>query len=947
MKFSLFLFPFLLSGTSYLLAEDELLIPLTRKHSGENPQVFTFVSSSKNKTTYAILNSFTLCDFPGSQILKPGGGFRNLCGDLFFLGATPFSSLSFKNLHLSAIGSGVFSEASASFENLRTLLFTNTSSYGGAISAKGDITFKKNHSIEFLNNRSLGSGGAILLSGPRQQTLTFQEQQGGIVFTQNTAISVAGNSDSGNGGAICSTHPGSKVLFQGNREILFQQNSGTLGGAINVDLGSLKFLNNLCPVSFLDNHAQSGGAIHATTCCFLSQKGPITFEGNRSEKSGGAICSQNLLFEDNDRVLFNSNSSLTGGAISALTCSLIAKGNITFMNNTSKTSGGGAISLSGTAPSLFLHAKEGDIIFSHNIMTTDTKNSSTQQRNAIYIKNAPASQEFLASKGQRILFYDPILSTTLSTKSLVFNKPKDTTTYTGSIVFSGANLSEEEKKNNANKTSILNQPLGLYDGTLSLEGEATLIVMNFSQYGGVLALGPGTLLSTKSSDQPGFLQISRLGFNLENTSSTLPAKIRTTGDAKILLSGNPEIYDPHGLFYENHEKASSQYTLSIIISSGKEITLLDAPLPPLHSLAPKTSQPLNFSDREYSGYGYQGYWKFSWSEKDTKKQKTLMASWIPTGEYILDPQRKGILVPTTLWSTFSGLHAARNALLDSYHNNSSVLPIKYLSIFASPISSIMEQDSSSSLQGFSVKYGGHSLGFRLPYSPNTMFCGEFSQLYGQTSLKNSQDKSSSKMLMGMVAFVKSWEALSLSSSFSYAEDSQFMKTPSLLKLSQGSWRNQGWVGSLGIAYAYPRGVRYVKITPFAHLESTFLKQTPFIETGYDPRYFASSELYTLSLPAGFALELRFLGKKTSALIQASLAYIKDLYRNNPSSKATLILNQYGWDIPEVAIGKEAMTMKIHTVVKHKAISTYIGITSTQRENGNISGDAHIGLTLGF
>nr|WP_201456710.1 polymorphic outer membrane protein middle domain-containing protein [Chlamydia sp. 17-3921] len=934
-------------GTPYISASD-VLLPLAGTHSGEDLQLFTLLSTSSSQTTYSIGKNFTLSDFLGKNLKTPGGAFRNLQGNLFFSGATPFSSLIFKNLHLGAEGAGVFSQSSITFKNLRTLIFENNTSYGGVISAESSINFSKNHTIKFLNNSSSGQGGAIFLSKSQAHAITFANQRGEIVFANNRANAIQGIPDSGNGGAISLSHPNSYIIFENNQGILFQENSGKLGGAINSGLGTVHFTNNALPVSFLGNKAESGGAIHSDSCSFIEQQSSLSFINNQAEKLGGAICSKKITLQDNcGPILFQNNSTQGGGgAISTSACSFFAKKDIMFLNNSSKNLGGGAIYLNEPGSTLYLLAREGNIEFSNNTMVVTTKHSETKKRNAVFVKGSPLSITLLADKDQRILFYDPVLATTYSSRPVNINSPTGTYFHKGSVVFSGNRLSLEEKKNNTNRISIFNQPVVLYDGTLSLEGEAILAVHSFTQYGGLLALGPGSMLKTHNTENisPINIQISRLGLNLENLSSTLPAKIHATGSSVITLSGTPEIYDPCGLFYENHEIASSPYEMTVILSSEKEVVTTNPPSKNLTILPEQGSFP-NFI---YSGHGYQGSWSFNWSTNDTKKHKTLKASWIPSGNFVLNPQRKGDLVSITLWGTFSGLHATRNALIDNCLNNSTVIPIKHLSFFGGSISSLMEQKTFKSSKGFSIKHGGHNVGFRLPCSSNSVLCAEFTQLQGTISQeKESKQKSFSRISLGTLAISKNWEALSLRSSISYVEDSQVMNhSLTHQRISQGSWRNHGWAGSLGMSYAYPKGFHYIKITPFTDLEYTFISQNPFIETGYDPRYFASSELHNLSLPTGIALELRFFGAKISTLLQASMTYIKDLYRKNPSTTASLILNQYMWEIPEIAIGKEAIRVKLHATVRYKAITTYLGVSSSQQE-GSVSGDAHAGIALSF
>ncbi|ANH78334.1 polymorphic outer membrane protein middle domain-containing protein [Candidatus Chlamydia sanziniae] len=926
---------------SYVIA-NEVFLPLSGIHSGEDPQLFTLISSSPNQTTYSIRKDLILCDFPGKFFHKHGGAFRNLQGELVFTNATPFATLTFRNLCLGAQGVGVFSHNNVTFKGLRSLTADNNESLGGVLSSEGDLSFLKNHRMLFQNNISSGSGGAILLSGTKTHMLLFQGQQNTIAFLNNKALTTNSLMDICSGGAVSNTTPGGEITFTHNANILFQNNEAVFGGGLSSHQGTVMFSNNLLPIIFLDNQAQSGGAIYASLCHFSSQQGPIFFTNNKAQNSGGAIHATTVLFEDNDApIVFEGNSATRGGAITTTSCHLTAKQSMRFINNTAfNTNGGGAIYLEGPGTRLFLHAHCGDIEFYGNTVVEEHKQTK-EKNNAIFIKGHPHSISLKASQDHRLVFYDPVVMTTSSSYPLHINDFKDNGP-AGNVIFSGARLSPQQLKNQENKTSIFNQPVHLHSGVLSIEGGAILAVQEFSQYGGVVTLGPGSLLTTYNNDSKKSIAISHFGFNLENLNSNLPAEIRAPGPIIIRFLEKPEIYDPYRIFYENHEQASKTYELAVVIKSKKVVTA-----PSHHSAGSDLPMPYVIPNSPYTGYGYQGSWSFSWSfQNDTKKKKTLKASWHPTGEFILNPERIGKLVPTTLWSTFSGLHATYNAVINNYLNNNVVIPVKHLSIFGGPISSLVEQSDSSN--SFSLKHQGHTVGLRLPFFSDTILCAAFSQLHGSSSQKNIPAKIHSHTLLGTLALTKNWRSLSLRSSLSYTEDSQVMKHPFQHKgTSRGSWRNYGWGGTVGISYAYPKGIRWLKITPFIDLDYTALTQNAFVETGYDPRYFASSTLCNVSLPTGIALELRLFGMHSSALIHMSMAYIKDLHRTSPRTSASLVLNQHAWEVPSISVGQEAINVKVHSTVKYKALTMYLGISSTQREGNNLATDAHAGLSLSF
>ncbi|AAP04957.1 polymorphic outer membrane protein middle domain-containing protein [Chlamydia caviae] len=917
-----------LAYTSHLSAE--VTLPLSGTHAGEDLELFTMLTTSPQGTNYTLRGEFTLKDFLGNNIHKSGGAFCNSEGNLTFTGSSPLAILNFTNLQLGGQGAGVFSKTLLTFENLKAINVENNQSSGGVFTSKQDMLFTRNTSLLFQNNISHGAGGAILLTGVQPNHMRFSEQRGAISFIKNRAQVTKNITNSGNGGAINSEVAGSSILFDGNQEILFQENYANFGGGICNAQGTVEFNGNKNTITFTQNRAvSSGGAIFTKCCNIHKQTAPVVFCKNSADILGGAIFSSQVIIKNNDApILFSENHAKGGGAIAAVSCNITASQPIIFSDNSSRDFEGGAIYLSGQ-PKLHLHAQSADIIFSNNTARITTKHSSTIKNNAIIINGAPESIRLIANENQSIIFYDPVLAASQGADPIHINSV-DHTLHCGSVIFSGEKLAIDRQDNN-NKTSIFNQPVYLHNGTLSIISGAILAVQEFKQLGGTLHLSPGSMLTTYNSSGKD-LVISNISFGLDTTHSHLPAEIRS-GNSVIKLSGSPQIHDPDNIFYNNHDLASQPYHMEIVFKSEKSVNI-DNFIPEEIAV-------------QQNAYGYQGVWKFNWSKENSKRHKTLKASWIPTGTFILNPEKEGYLIPSSVWATFTGMRSSNDAILDNYLNNNTIMPIKYACIFGGPISSVMEQNGKS-YNNFSTTQVGQNVGIKLPFSPNTVVCATFTQLHGSISQDNIPGKSNSHMLLGTVAAFKNWRALSFRSSISYAEESHVAKHQFSKKdITRGAWKNQGFRGSVGLSYAYPKGIRCLKITPFVDLEYTVINQNPFIETGYDPRYFASSHLSNLALPTGVSLELRLFGAKYSLFTQLSMAYIKDLLRENPTTTAALILNQHSWKVAGAFIGQEAVNLKFRSTLKYRFATAYLGISTTQREGNNLSGDAFGGLSLSF
>ncbi|EQM63240.1 autotransporter beta-domain protein [Chlamydia ibidis 10-1398/6] len=913
----------------------EVILPLSGTFTGEQAELFTMLTTAPQGTRYIIRSDLTLCDFSGLHIHENGGAFRNLEGGLSLIGTTPLARLTFKHLNHGAAGAGIFSRYLLNFENLRNILAEDNSSYGGVVASHHDIAFVRNYQITCQNNISHGCGGAVYLNSTQPARIMFAEQRGPITFVNNSAKSQDFCQDSGHGGAIACDSPGATILFDQNQDIVFENNQASLGGCIYNKQGSIEFANNRGSVLFQDNHAShSGGALYALSCDIHRQTSKVNFFRNKARNFGGAIYAQSVTIKHNDDLVhFFGNSAEGGGAIATTSCRILATQPVKFSMNWANGPHGGAILLYGSQPRLYLQAQNGDIIFENNYTTINSIDPyfDRSRYNAIFIEESPKEIHFIANENQSIIFYDPVVALSGSSSPVHINS-SECSSHSGSIIFSGIRLSEKERMCSENHTSIFNQPLYLHNGVLSLEGRSVLAVQEFHQYGGTFAISPGCMLTSYNSSGKD-LVINNLSFGLDPVYHFFSSEIHSKGESAIRLSGSPKIHDPQGVFYNSHDLAARPYNMEICFRSDKGVITTEF-------------IPQDIAIQQ-NNYGYQGRWHFNWSEDSSNTRKVLKASWTPTGEFILNPKRSGRLIPSSLWGTFSGLQSANDAILDTYLNDNTLVPINHASIFSTAISSCMQQNSAHS-DAFSTTHAGNNLGVRLPFSSNTVVCAAFTQLYGSNAQEKHTGKSHSHTLLGTLAATKNWQSLSFRSSVSYVEETHTIKSITSQKIStRGSWKNQGWRGTLGFAYAYPRALRCLKITPFINVEYTVLIQNPFIETGYDPRYFGSSNLSNLALPAGIALELRCFGDHYSLFTQLSMAYIKDFQRENPITSASLILNQHAWKVSSVPMGQEAVSLKLRSTLRYRFASVFLGISSTQREGNNLSGDAFTGLSLRF
>ena len=190
---------------------------------------------------------------------------------------------------------------------------------GGAICANDDLTAT---GATFENNEAMGAGGAIYATK-------------GDVSVSDSAFS--GNASTLGGGAIRLAKVESATI----ENATFENNAATgAGGAINASAsGELTISGGAFTVNSAEN---SGGAIYATGTVVSSAN--ADYDGNESEKFGGAIAVVNDSELSVEGGTFENGAASAGGAIYAADSEATITADI--LNNTATTYGGGIYAVS-------------------------------------------------------------------------------------------------------------------------------------------------------------------------------------------------------------------------------------------------------------------------------------------------------------------------------------------------------------------------------------------------------------------------------------------------------------------------------------------------------------------------------------------------------------------------------------------------------------------------
>ena len=343
-----------------------------------------------------------------------------------YLTITKNARVEFQGNYANDQGGAIYSKNNVTIEGMVKFL-DNSANTGGAIFSEdsietitGDTLFQDNHSdgdggaiwskhvaldgvVQFLNNTSLLSGGAIL---SLEDTIVYEHAQ--VVFQDNHAYSRGGgaissyqsttlgglgkfinNTSGGNGGAVYSnvatTMDHAQIMFQGNHAkedggaiasfvsitlagtVCFVSNSAQIGGAtISYGTATLNGAN----ITFQDNFAlalggaiasfeefivssaatfsnntamQQGGAVYSAGDISVLDNAQLIFQGNHATGEGGAVLSSEYITLSGT-VCFISNSATSGGAVAAYAgMSIPERADVTFQDNFALKSAGGGI----------------------------------------------------------------------------------------------------------------------------------------------------------------------------------------------------------------------------------------------------------------------------------------------------------------------------------------------------------------------------------------------------------------------------------------------------------------------------------------------------------------------------------------------------------------------------------------------------------------------------
>ncbi|WP_375793515.1 autotransporter domain-containing protein [Chlamydia sp. 12-01] len=722
------------------------------------------------------------------------------------------------------------------------------------------------------------------------------------------------------------------IKFENTANVLFEKNqSKENGGAISCK--SLTLTGVTGTTNFTDNQSvQSGGAIYATGTTIISNNSDVIFSNNHaaSSSSGGAIyCSNStaldLKLENNKNLIFSGNvTEANGGAIYTDKLTITSGGPTLFSNNYvihTSSSKGGAICLKDSVGECSLTADLGDIIFEGNTIVTDH----IPARNSIDLGSNGKFTQLRAKDGFGIFFYDPVAKNGDTNATLQINKPENGSIYTGHIVFSGEKLTKDEKKKPENLSSYFKQPVELAAGSLILKDGVTLEAKSFAQTAGSsVIMDLGTTLQTPNTDGDN-ITLTNLSINvasLGNGGVATPAKIKATSTDKKVIIQSVSFVDDNGNGYDYPIFSTDKPFAGIEITAANSIE----PTLPIQNLT-------NYSSPAH--YGYQGNWTVTWAGANATKTATLV--WNKTG-YSPSPERRGTLVPNTLWGTFSDVRAIQN-LIEVNINSADY----QRGFWASGLANFLHKSGTATKLRFRHDSAGYLLGVFSQTPSENIFSAAFCQLFGRDKdylvSKNTANIYAGSIYYQHTSSLSGWErlltralglqvALVLDAQLTYSHASNEMKTnapgtvppqDTIYSQVKGDWGNDCIAVELGATAPIELGYAFFdKYAPFMKVQFTYAHQDDFKEHNSDRgRHFGNSHLTNVSLPIGIRYEK--IAENNLSSYNLTLTYVPDIVRSNPDSITSLLSNPTGavWTTTATNLARQAFVIRAGN---HKSFS---------------------------
>ncbi|WP_231881967.1 polymorphic outer membrane protein middle domain-containing protein [Candidatus Chlamydia sanziniae] len=443
-------------------------------------------------------------------------------------------------------------------------------------------------------------------------------------------------------------------------------------------------------------------------------------------------------------------------------------------------------------------------------------------------------------------------------------------------------------------------------GSLFLKDGVTFTANTFTQTAGsALVMDVGTTLA---ADTEG-VTLNHLAINLASMEGTKVALVKASAaDKNVTVSGPIHFLDSDGYYYENHSLSKSQEFSFLEFSALGTVTLTNVPAVPVES------HPQHF--------GYQGTWALTWVPDTTSSPKTnkATATWTKTG-YIPNPERRGPLVPNSLWGAFVDIRGLQ-AMLERSANTL----YQQRGFWVAGLANFLHKDKTETRRGYRHTSAGYVLGAGTQTASEDVFQVAFCQLFGRDQdhlvAKNRADMYSGAVYYQHTGVTKDFSRffsqdaglethpLVLEAQLAYGHTSNEMKTRyTRYSEVQGNWGNDMLSVELGGRVLYsPKSVSWLdSYAPYVKLQVVYAHQEDFEEQGREGRVFTNSNLFNVAVPLGLRME-KFLENEEGSF-DVTVAYVPDVIRSNPDSTTSLVISGVSWKTLSADLSRQAVVFR--------------------------------------